>query len=308
MSGCPVCGNSAGLGEFQTTCTTSSGGRCSYFTCTECGSWTWDPSTVVGETAYPDDYYGTNDQKFIPVISQMRTVTWWRRARQVHRLRKGVAGDVLDIGCGDGIFLQKLSARGWRIHGTELAGATFKRASRIAGIDLSLSGDCQEFPWADASMDVVTIWHVLEHIVNPDILMRECRRVLKTDGVLIVEVPNVESLQARIFQSGWFGLDPPRHVTQFSRRGLHALLARTGLSLVASTGLAIEMGVYGIIQSLLNLFIAPRDLLFDTWCKGHAGIHLVRETLSALCAVAIFPIAVLGFVVETAIGAGAVVK
>jgi len=238
----------------------------------------------------------------------MRTVTWWRRARQVHRFKRGNAGDVLDIGCGDGIFLRKMRARGWRIHGTELAGVTFERASRIEGIDLSLSGDSSELPWPDASMDVITIWHVLEHIANPDKLIHECRRVLKNDGILIVEVPNVESLQARVFGSWWLHLDPPRHVTQFSRRGLHALLARSDFPLVKSTGLAIEMGVYGIIQSALNTFVAPRDLLFDTWCKGRSGVDLFRETLSFLCSMALFPIAFLLFVAETAIGAGAVVK
>lgn len=308
MKHCPVCGDEFGLDGRTVSCATSSGRDCSYFICPQCESWTLDPSTAGDATAYSADYYGTNDRKFIAAISQMRAITWWRRARQVHRLKNGVAGAVLDIGCGDGVFLEKMRARGWHIHGTELAGTTFERASCIEEIDLAASGNRPELPWPDASMEVVTIWHVLEHIVNPYNILCECRRVLKNDGIVIVEVPNVSPWQARFFGKWWFHLDPPRHVTQFSRRGLQALMDRSGLPPVKSTGLAVEMGLYGIIQSALNRLISPRDLLFDTWWKGRFGIHWTKEFLSVLWAAILFPLAVLFFVAETAVGAGAVVK
>lgn len=305
---CPVCADPFEAGMVAATCISSSGDQCTYEICQHCASWTFVPSAAISSTPYPDHYYGANDQKFISVVNRLRHLSWWRRARQVHRLHQGRPGDILDIGCGDGIFLQNMRKRGWKIYGTELAGATFIRASSIEGIDLVQSGESPNLPWPDASMDAITIWHALEHIANPVELIRECRRVLKNEGFLIVEVPNVASLQARLFKSSWFHLDPPRHITQFSRRGLHALLERSGMPVVRTTGLAVEMGVYGFIQSALNTFLRPRDLLFDTWCKGRFGQAWGREILSGWCCGLIFPLAVLAFTIETLMGAGCVVK
>lgn len=289
-------------------CTTSTGGRCAYSVCPGCGSWRLETAGEAVAHHYPAEYYGTSDRKFIGAINRIRDLSWWRRARQVHRLHRGRPGTVLDIGCGDGIFLRNLRARGWRICGTELAGATFERAQRIAGIDLVDAGSGVPLPWAAATMDVITLWHVLEHIPDLEPLLKECHRLLKPGGYLIVEVPDKGSLQARLFGSQWFHLDPPRHVYQFTRKGLRALLARADLPVVKSSGLAVEMGIYGIVQSALNAILAPRDLLFDTWWKGRFGIHWPKEIVSFLGMLVVAPLAVALFLLETAIGAGVVVK
>jgi len=80
----------------------------------------------------------------------------------------------------------------------------------------------------DQSFDIVTLFHVMEHVTNPRRVLSEVARVLKPNGVVILQVPNIESWQFKIFGARWYGLDIPRHVIDYSKKSMLKLLNDTG--------------------------------------------------------------------------------
>jgi len=114
------------------------------------------------------------------------------------------------------------------------------------------------------SLDVVTLWHVLEHLDDPEAAVARLATWLKpSGGVLLVGVPNLNSAQARIAGPGWYHLDVPRHRTHFTPAGVHALLLTGGLRPLATTHLLLEHNPYGMWQSWVNLLTETPSYLYN---------------------------------------------
>lgn len=154
-----------------------------------------------------------------------------RRRYQAHKLRKVQAysrgGGLLDVGCADGLFLHLAQQAGWEVRGVEMAEASVAYARQTFQLDV-FRGELREAKFPDQYFDVVTFWHVLEHLHDPLGELREAYRILRSDGLLIVEVPNIVSWQAGLFAANWRALDTPRHLYHFSPHSLKAMLARAG--------------------------------------------------------------------------------
>jgi 2-polyprenyl-3-methyl-5-hydroxy-6-metoxy-1,4-benzoquinol methylase len=145
--------------------------------------------------------------------------------RQVPAYRP--AGRALDIGCGSGGYLAFLARLGWSCSGVEPGARSRTYAREVLGLDVE-AGPLAACRYPSRHFDVVTMWHVLEHLSDPLGTLREIRRILKPDGRLLLRTPNVESLEARVFRGDWYGLDPPRHLFLYSPRTLRPLLERHG--------------------------------------------------------------------------------
>lgn len=128
-------------------------------------------------------------------------------------------GTLLDVGCFKGEFLETMRRHGWEVHGVEL----HARPPNLFNLDIHY-GPIELAPFASASFDLITIWAVLEHVLDPRGILTACRRLLKPDGRLIVLVPNFNSLPGRYMQHD----DVPRHITMFTKATLYRLLRETG--------------------------------------------------------------------------------
>jgi SAM-dependent methyltransferase len=304
---CVVCG--ADLDPVLRPYPSSDGGTFAYAVCPACGLQRMqsplDPAAA--QQAYHEHYYGEGETKFVGWLERVRDFFAQRRARFAGSL-KGSAGSVLDIGCGNGKFLALMAASGWTITGTELPGPAWARAERVPGMRL-VRADEFPLPVPSASMDLVTLWHVLEHVPDPALALREARRVLKPDGALVVEVPNADSWQARCTGSRWFHLDPPRHLYQFTRRSLPRLAEQAGFAVTRTTTFSWEMGVFGFAQSLLNVLLPGRDVLYASLRTGGARRHALSRRLLSLALLAVLALpSVLWAIAESMAGAGAVVR
>jgi SAM-dependent methyltransferase len=214
---------------------------------------------------------------------------------------------VLDIGCGSGQFLARLIARGHEGHGTELSEATGARAARVPGLLLRV-GFLTEDSYPRGSFDLISIWHVLEHLPEPDLMLRYCHGWLLEGGALLLAVPNADSWQAKLFQGAWFHLDPPRHLYHFNRRSLVAAMARAGFRVERMTTLSWEQNLYGVLQSALNALGFPRDEFYEV-LKGNRSItSSPRLPLEALLLVLLTPFAILFVALEAAFGRGATLE
>ncbi len=136
---------------------------------------------------------------------------------------------ILDIGCGSGEFLANISSRVFEKYGLEInpQGAARCRQRNIRVFNKEL----KEVGFEPDSFDVITMWHVLEHLDNPADLLLEARRILKTNGILIIATPNTDSLGFRYGRKNWFHLDSPRHLILYNRLALSLLLAKTGFKI-----------------------------------------------------------------------------
>jgi len=146
-------------------------------------------------------------------------------------LRPVPGGEVLDVGCGGGAFLARARSLGWRVVGVEPDRRAVEVARAAHGLDVR-AGTLEEQRFAAGRFDAVTSSHVIEHVHDPLEFLRECGRVLKPGGRIVVVTPNTESLGRRRLGAAWIGLDPPRHLHLFSCATLRRLAVRAGLTVL----------------------------------------------------------------------------
>lgn len=140
---------------------------------------------------------------------------------------------VLDIGCGNGWWLNTLKERvkDWELWGIEISEKAAQYASKKFGINVFV-GELHEAAFASNYFDFVTMWDTLEHIHNPIQLLKEIRRILKSDGFLFIICPSLDSLEYKLFRQHWFSLDIPRHYFNFSEKTLGTLLNKAKFDIV----------------------------------------------------------------------------
>ncbi len=138
-------------------------------------------------------------------------------------------GSILDVGCATGNFLQAAQLRGWRVFGydiSEHAVRTVKK--RIPGAVVK-SGKLVPDTFNNEKFAVITLHHVLEHIEDPGAFLRETIfPLLRDDGLILLEVPNIESLEALTLREQWEDLRPEQHLWHFSAKALCLLVAKAG--------------------------------------------------------------------------------
>ncbi len=169
--------------------------------------------------------------------------------------RLPAGGAVLDVGAGRGAFVEQAAARGLRAWGIEAAPAFARYATEVLAVDVR-SGLVQEHGLPEASLDAITMWHVLEHLPRPADVLRALRAALRPGGLLCVEVPNADSVVARVLGADWPGLRPEVHVGQFTPGALGRLLARAGFAV--GEVVTVPSDVYCTRLERL----APRRLLY----------------------------------------------
>ncbi len=149
--------------------------------------------------------------------------------------QKPSTGKILDIGAGTGDFLLAAKNHGWEVYGAE---PNLNARKLAAEKSLQLQVDTSKFP--SHNFDVITMWHVLEHVPDLEKQIKELHRLLKPDGLLIIAVPNFRSYDAQRYKENWAAYDVPRHLYHFSPKALNKFFATTGFSLRLQKGLIFD--------------------------------------------------------------------
>ena len=135
-------------------------------------------------------------------------------------------GSILDIGAGTGDFLSVAKNDGWNTTGIEPS----ERAKAIAiGKGISFVSNTTDL--ADSSFDVITMWHVLEHVPDLDFQIKELKRLLKPTGTLVIAVPNFKSFDAKHYGAFWAAYDVPIHFWHFSKNAIKLLFEKEEIAL-----------------------------------------------------------------------------
>jgi SAM-dependent methyltransferase len=197
---------------------------------------------------------------------------------------------LLDVGAGRGRFVAAARAAGWDARGIE----PFPRG--VAPHVEAASVDGAEV--APGSLDAVTLWHVLEHLDDPEAALRRIRGWLAPDGVLLVGVPDLASLQARLGGPRWYHLDLPRHRTHFTLTGIEVLLGRAGFRVERSEHRLLEHNPFGMWQSLVSR-VTPTP----SWLYGLLKRTAPVSARDALPTLLLLPLAPPALLLERAAGA-----
>ncbi|WP_299394976.1 class I SAM-dependent methyltransferase [uncultured Gelidibacter sp.] len=137
---------------------------------------------------------------------------------------------LLDVGCGTGDFLQVAAKAGWKISGIEPNDQA--RAIANSKTQNSVYNTEKLFNFEPDSFDVITLWHVLEHLPNLDEHLSTFKNLLKADGTLIIAVPNYKSYDAQMYKAYWAAYDVPRHLWHFSQEAISKLATTVDLKVV----------------------------------------------------------------------------
>ena len=182
-------------------------------------------------------------------------------------------GDILDIGCGTGAFLDTMKQAGWNINGLEPDAAAREKAAELYNIHPQESGKL--FELTPASFNAITMWHVLEHVHELHEYIKQIGALLTANGKLFIAVPNYTSKDAAIYKEYWAAYDVPRHLYHFSPQSMEKLLSMHGLKLTAVKPMWFDSfyvsmlseqyknGKGNIIKAVLNGFLSNLKALSD---------------------------------------------
>ena len=145
-----------------------------------------------------------------------------RASRTLHRNRPI---RLLDVGCGSGTLLGVLRRKGFDAIGFDASRDAATLAKSNHNVDVVTGWRLHDGNFADGAFDIVTLFHVVEHVAEPRELLGEVRRLLRSHGKVILQVPNIDSWQFKICGVRWHGLDSPRHVINYSSQSVRQLLA-----------------------------------------------------------------------------------
>lgn len=228
---------------------------------------------------YPDDY-GPYQSTVVPEAAPRRSMLRQAVGRlfdaRAELLPPLTPGRLLEVGCASGAFLHRMAARGWTVEGIEFS-PTASAAARQRGLRVH-TGAIEAMAGPDAPPDLVVAWMVLEHLHDPVRALQLLHRWSRPGAWLVLSVPNVASLEARLFGSAWYDLHLPMHLQHFSAQSLSRMLERCGWHVARCIG-----------QRTLN-----GALMSASYAANDAGLNTIATALERVSRIPRLPVALHG--------------
>lgn len=198
---------------------------------------------------YPADYYAYQNEPRIGRLKRQvkKFLGYWSGTKEPYFKHPG---KFLDVGCGSGNFLEKQLQAGWDCYGVEISQSAAS-LGRSRGFDIRL-GSLHECRFPSGYFDYIRASHSLEHVTRPRETLQEISRVLKSGGTLLLALPNVDSVAARLFKKYWWHLCAPVHPFGFSVYTIKRLLTECGFEINTVRFNSDYVGILGSLQIWLN--------------------------------------------------------
>lgn len=184
----------------------------------------------IGAYYKSDEYYSHQENKkgFIPKLYEAI-----KKVNLKHKLKIATnglqVGKLLDIGCGVGDFIHIAEQQGWDCLGVEPSDDAKAIARKRIKANIINSEVLEEIP--DETFDVITMWHVLEHVDDLKWQVEQLRRLIKPNGRIVIAVPNYKSYDGQFYKELWAAYDVPRHLSHFSKQTITKIFKTKGLEL-----------------------------------------------------------------------------
>jgi len=192
----------------------------------------------LGEYYESEDYISHTDSKktFIDKLYQsVKTITLWQKTKLLFKLSNKKRISVLDFGCGTGDFVKYLQDQKWNAVGVE---------PNLNALNLALAKGINVF--SDVSQinnqkfDIITLWHVLEHVPNYNETIKQLSTLLNENGKIVIALPNFESFDANYYGNFWAAWDVPRHIWHFSEKGIKSIMKKLDYSFVKEKAMIFD--------------------------------------------------------------------
>jgi len=228
--------------------------------CTKCQNFFTDPVPSSLSNYYQDRYrkYNVIVLTVLRFLYKFRVKSWVKSFKENNYY-------AMEIGCGDGFMLSILKNMGWKVLGVERDEKSVIHARNMFGIDV-ISEPISETIYEN-KFDMIILFQVLEHVDRPVELLNKCKKMLRTNGKIIISFPNFESWQAKLTKHNWLHLDVPRHLNHFTKDSMNFYLDKLNLSIDRISFRSFEHDIYGWIQSLLNGMGFETNLLLKFFMK-----------------------------------------
>jgi 2-polyprenyl-3-methyl-5-hydroxy-6-metoxy-1,4-benzoquinol methylase len=234
ITNCPVCGHAQNQSYLVCKDYTVSQESFSIHACCSCGFKFTNPipgTDKLGGYYQSEDYISHSDTDKGVVSKLYKLVRSYTIGAKVKSINKLVSrGTILDYGCGTGAFLSACAADGWKTFGVEPdSGARNLAAKKMPNVFASK----EELLGAHAGQkfDAISLWHVLEHVVDLNNTLELLSRALSQNGALIIALPNYRSYDAKYYREYWAAYDVPRHLYHFDKESISRLLMKHGFEL-----------------------------------------------------------------------------
>ena len=239
---CPVCGKSVFRNKLVVEDKSVSKESFAIQQCEACSFQFTNPrpdAAHIGRYYESDDYVSHNSAAAGVINQAYRLARFFTVRRKVALLDRLVPrrGWLFDYGCGTGHFLAAAKSDGWQVAGWEPNARAREEATERAGQPI---GTEELSSFASGSFDAITLWHVLEHVHELNETLRQLISLLKPDGVLVIAVPNVDSLDAQHYRQDWAAYDVPRHLYHFSPKTMTQLLKKHKLTILEMLPLSLD--------------------------------------------------------------------
>lgn len=237
LSSCPICKSKQVKYSFSVTDHLVSGSQFPLWQCDDCGFvFTQDrpDDSHLGGYYASEDYVSHSDTRRGLIASLyhiVRTYMLHNKASLVKKATRLSEGSLLDIGAGTGYFARTMKQQGWTVDAIEPEEKARAFARSKFGLDIHPNAHLDEFD--ERSFDVITLWHVLEHISALHEAWQTYRRLLRPGGKLIIAVPNRLSYDAAHYAGRWAAYDAPRHLWHFAPSDIRRLASLHGFTLDA---------------------------------------------------------------------------
>jgi 2-polyprenyl-3-methyl-5-hydroxy-6-metoxy-1,4-benzoquinol methylase len=204
--------------------------------CSGCGLGVLDPrpDPLELDALYRESYFVSHYEEVLELGSpgmERRISQEAHRIRFFRKFRK--KGLVLDIGCGRGYFLHACRIRGYDVVGMDVSEDASLSVWNALRIPVK-AGALREELFEPESIDVITMWHALEHTADPERYIDQAWRWLRPDGLLVIDVPNYEGTDARRIGAAWDGWSLPYHLFHFTPATLEKMISRHGFQALRS--------------------------------------------------------------------------
>jgi len=235
---CPACGETKLLAFLTAKDYTVSKERFEITRCDACQLLFTNPRPSATEASpyYKSENYISHSDTQEGIINKLyhivRNFTLKQKTRWIEKEKRGNL-ELLDIGCGNGHFLHACQKAGWKISGMELDPVTASKAESMLGIDIYSS--IKNIP-KNEKFDLISLWHVLEHVYELDEYFKFFASRIAQNGVLILALPDAASFDARYFKEYWAAYDVPRHIYHFEPNTITFLAKKYGFTLKSTRG------------------------------------------------------------------------
>ncbi len=187
----------------------------------------------IGNYYKSEDYLSHNEEKkglFAKIYNKVKKINIKNKFNITVNGQQSTDNNLLDIGCGVGDFLLYAKEKGCNVTGIEPSEDARKIAEKKLDCKILSPEELQNIP--DNSFDIITMWHVLEHVADLKTEIHHLQRILKKDGRLVLALPNYKSYDAEYYKDKWAAYDVPRHLSHFSQTSIKNIFKETALQLV----------------------------------------------------------------------------